>query len=61
MTWGAGEYVYDYATGQMIWRPKVEWPKRRQQQRTRKQVQRKQQKTRKQVQRKQQTRKQIKL
>jgi len=56
MTWGAGYYNYDG-----VWHPRVEWPKRRQQQRTRKQVQRKQQKTRKQVQRKQQkTRKQIK-
>ena len=55
MTWGAGYYNYDG-----VWHPKVEWPKRRQQQRTQKQVQRKQQKTRKQIQRKQQTRKQIK-
>ena len=55
MTFGTGYYNYDG-----VWHPKVEWPKRRQQQRTRKQVQRKQQKTRKQVQRKQQTRKQIK-
>jgi len=55
MTWGAGYYNYDG-----VWHPRVEWPKRRQQQ-TRKQAQRKQQKTRKQVQRKQQkTRKQIK-
>lgn len=49
MTWGTGYYNYDG-----VWHPKVEWPKRRQQSRTRKQVQRKQQKTRKQVQRKQQ-------